>query len=279
MGFWDGSGISWTICKQSAPRSRQITTPTSHQSIFTDRVLFLALNEQCQSTEGTLVIVIIVQNAGRDCGTNACSHAVPRFVRSRRYAVARWATALDESFAALKWPLACRYIGRRLTVIGRRTAISAMHFNPRGGRAAASSSASRAGRRGRQRVSTDRRYTAAAAAAARLPPWSRRRRGRDAARSRCRLASASGRRRAGLTVAAATVSDAAAAAAAAARFDIFHSDTDTPTWRPSAPPHAYYNSKPIRSGSRLLISTPDDEFKYGLRDKFMKAKPESAENN
>ena len=27
MGFWDGSGISWTICKQSAPRSRQINTP------------------------------------------------------------------------------------------------------------------------------------------------------------------------------------------------------------------------------------------------------------
>jgi len=21
MGFWDGSGISWTICKQSVPRS------------------------------------------------------------------------------------------------------------------------------------------------------------------------------------------------------------------------------------------------------------------
>jgi len=29
MGFWDGSGISWTPCKQSAPRSSQITTPTS----------------------------------------------------------------------------------------------------------------------------------------------------------------------------------------------------------------------------------------------------------
>jgi len=26
MGFWDGSGISWTICKQSAPCSTQITT-------------------------------------------------------------------------------------------------------------------------------------------------------------------------------------------------------------------------------------------------------------
>ena len=25
MWFWDGSGISWTICKQSAPRSRHIT--------------------------------------------------------------------------------------------------------------------------------------------------------------------------------------------------------------------------------------------------------------
>ena len=34
MGFWDDSGISWTICKQSAPRSRQITTPTPHHSIF-----------------------------------------------------------------------------------------------------------------------------------------------------------------------------------------------------------------------------------------------------
>ena len=30
MGFWDGSGISWTIGKQSAPHSKQITTPTPH---------------------------------------------------------------------------------------------------------------------------------------------------------------------------------------------------------------------------------------------------------
>jgi len=29
------SGISSTICKQSAPRSRQITTPASHHSNFT----------------------------------------------------------------------------------------------------------------------------------------------------------------------------------------------------------------------------------------------------
>jgi len=42
------SGISWTICKQSAPRSRQITTPTTHHSIL----LFLIPNQQCESTEG-----------------------------------------------------------------------------------------------------------------------------------------------------------------------------------------------------------------------------------
>ena len=33
MGFWDGSGISWTMC-QSAPRSRQTTTSTPHHSNF-----------------------------------------------------------------------------------------------------------------------------------------------------------------------------------------------------------------------------------------------------
>jgi len=52
MGFRDGSGISWTICKQSAPRSSQITTPTPHQSIFTGGMLFLLPNQQRQSTEG-----------------------------------------------------------------------------------------------------------------------------------------------------------------------------------------------------------------------------------
>ena len=43
------SGISWTICKQSAPRSRQITKPTPHHSMFTGRMLFLTPNHQCQS--------------------------------------------------------------------------------------------------------------------------------------------------------------------------------------------------------------------------------------
>ena len=44
MGFCTGrwTGISWTICIQSAPRSRWITTPTPHDSIFTGPMLLLA---------------------------------------------------------------------------------------------------------------------------------------------------------------------------------------------------------------------------------------------
>ena len=60
MGFGDGSGIRWDICKQSALCSRQITTSTPHHSIFTVRMLFLMPNQQCQSTEG-----INIQNKPR----------------------------------------------------------------------------------------------------------------------------------------------------------------------------------------------------------------------
>jgi len=51
-GVWGCSGISWTICKQSAPCYRQITTSTPHHSIFTGRMFFMTPNQQCQSTEG-----------------------------------------------------------------------------------------------------------------------------------------------------------------------------------------------------------------------------------
>jgi len=50
------SGISWAI-GNSAPRSRQITTPAPHfSSFFTGRMPFLPPNQQCQSTEGILYI-------------------------------------------------------------------------------------------------------------------------------------------------------------------------------------------------------------------------------
>ena len=49
-----GSGISWAICK-SAPRSRHITMPAPHHSVFfTGRMPFLPPNQQRQSTEGNL---------------------------------------------------------------------------------------------------------------------------------------------------------------------------------------------------------------------------------
>jgi len=41
------------ICK-SAPRSRQITTPAPHHSVFTGRMPFLPPNQQRQSTECTI---------------------------------------------------------------------------------------------------------------------------------------------------------------------------------------------------------------------------------
>jgi len=38
---WDGGSISWTVCKRSVSRCRQIATPTPDHSIFTSWMLFL----------------------------------------------------------------------------------------------------------------------------------------------------------------------------------------------------------------------------------------------
>jgi len=48
-----GSGISWAVCK-AAPHSRQITTPAPTTQFFTGQMSFLSLNQQRQSTEGTI---------------------------------------------------------------------------------------------------------------------------------------------------------------------------------------------------------------------------------
>ena len=47
-----GSCISWAICK-SAPRSRLITMPAPHSSVFTGQMPFLPPNQQRHSTEGS----------------------------------------------------------------------------------------------------------------------------------------------------------------------------------------------------------------------------------
>jgi len=58
-GILGGSGISWTICKQSAPRSRQITTPTPHYSFFLQAGCSSRRpTDKCQSTEGMLFMYV-----------------------------------------------------------------------------------------------------------------------------------------------------------------------------------------------------------------------------
>ena len=57
--WWGGSGISWTICKSFAPRSRQITMPVPHHSVFTGCMPFLLPNQWRQSTEDNTIKVIL----------------------------------------------------------------------------------------------------------------------------------------------------------------------------------------------------------------------------
>jgi len=54
-----GSGISWAICK-SARRSRQITTPAPHHSIFTGRMSFLPPNQQPKALKAMYIIMCTV---------------------------------------------------------------------------------------------------------------------------------------------------------------------------------------------------------------------------
>jgi len=58
------TGISY-ICKQSASRSRQITTPTPHHSILTGWMLFLAPNPHCRLTNYEL-LRRLVETPSRD---------------------------------------------------------------------------------------------------------------------------------------------------------------------------------------------------------------------
>ena len=55
-----GSGISWAVCK-SAPRSRQITMPAPHHSIFYRPDALLPPNQQHQSTEGLYWVILITK--------------------------------------------------------------------------------------------------------------------------------------------------------------------------------------------------------------------------
>lgn len=55
-----GSGISWTVCKSFAPRSRQTTMPVPHHSIFLrDECSF------CQPTDSVKALKAVLYHLGR----------------------------------------------------------------------------------------------------------------------------------------------------------------------------------------------------------------------
>jgi len=55
MGFWDAVASAEAYAN-NLHLATDITTSTPHHSIFTDRMLFMTLNQQCQITEGTTVL-------------------------------------------------------------------------------------------------------------------------------------------------------------------------------------------------------------------------------
>jgi len=50
------TGWQWTTCRTFAHRSKQITMPAPHHSIFIGWMRFLTPNQQCQSTEGKRLV-------------------------------------------------------------------------------------------------------------------------------------------------------------------------------------------------------------------------------
>ena len=57
---------------KSAPRSRQITTPAPHHSVFTGRMPFLSANQQRQSTEGNIFSIHLTTNLLRNLPLRIC---------------------------------------------------------------------------------------------------------------------------------------------------------------------------------------------------------------
>ena len=84
-GVWCAVASFVTICKLSAPRFRQITTPTPHHSIFAGRMLFPTPNQQCHSTEGLqqLLVTVLVLWSPADTGELAYCIASREITKSR----------------------------------------------------------------------------------------------------------------------------------------------------------------------------------------------------
>jgi len=68
MGFWDGSGISWTICKQYPSRSRQQLN-TAHQHLIT-RLLEAGCSSWRQTDSVKALKELENENNGQDYPTD-----------------------------------------------------------------------------------------------------------------------------------------------------------------------------------------------------------------
>ena len=97
-----GSGISWAICK-SAPRSRQITTPTAHRSVFYRPDALPAAQPTASKHWRQLRDHVIKRKAVRQ-RTCCCRRSRSRRCRVRRWQfVCRWRPRMIASLRSLRW--------------------------------------------------------------------------------------------------------------------------------------------------------------------------------
>ena len=72
MGFWEGSGISWTICKQSATCSGQITERLVKLSMIFIIIIIIVFAQYYNSMHICVNTIWKSRTARSDKNTNSC---------------------------------------------------------------------------------------------------------------------------------------------------------------------------------------------------------------
>jgi len=97
-----GSGISWAICK-SAPRSRQITMPTSHHSSF--------LQAGCPSCRPTNSVKALKALTAQNKIRSGVPHSLNDYIPAGMVVV--WPMVLS-TWLELRWETVCRHVACQL---------------------------------------------------------------------------------------------------------------------------------------------------------------------
>jgi len=113
MGFWDGSGVSWTTCKQSG--TRQITTPTLYHSVFTGHMLFLTPSQHSKHWRHNVLSVNAIKMKTRwevalaDVNRTVSTRAPMSWCCWTRFVLARTSSAESQTWSwvisAPRWSL------------------------------------------------------------------------------------------------------------------------------------------------------------------------------